>query len=286
MSSLQLREATFRLAGHSSSGDHLILTREGLRMVGEYRGNAWDNISRLRNSATLVSIWGALRTLKNGRSCIRVRLVGLRKPSVFPEDLMRGSSRNEINSRSASALPTRVAPSLGRKYPLGAWQRGYHHFPVRHSVFRCKRLGLESQQRRRSGRPPRSRQSQRSREYSGDHLPQVLDGISEPRHRLVRQSWRRALGGRIWISQRCYGWPQHSADRGPNNFDLNLTKSIPLGETRRLELRGQPLNAFKHPQYVNVPPMSVSGTLARQFLNRNYTDGGIRSMWAQVKVVF
>ncbi|MBV8841652.1 MAG: TonB-dependent receptor [Bryobacterales bacterium] len=73
---------------------------------------------------------------------------------------------------------------------------------------------------------------------------------------------------------------------GTNNFDLNLTKSIPLGEARRLELRWEALNAFNHPQYVNVPPMGVNGTLAGQFLNRNYTDGGIRSMWVQVKVVF
>jgi hypothetical protein len=73
---------------------------------------------------------------------------------------------------------------------------------------------------------------------------------------------------------------------GTNNFDLNLTKSIPLGETRRLELRWEALNAFNHPQYVNVPPMNVNSTLAGQFLNRDYTDGGIRSMWVQVKVVF
>jgi len=32
--------------------------------------------------------------------------------------------------------------------------------------------------------------------------------------------------------------------------------------------------------------MTVNGTPAGQFLNRNYTDGGIRSMWVQVKVVF
>src|SRR5215469_17949869 len=41
---------------------------------------------------------------------------------------------------------------------------------------------------------------------------------------------------------------------GTNNFDVNLTKSIPLGETRRLELRWEALNALNHPQYVNVPP--------------------------------
>ena len=73
---------------------------------------------------------------------------------------------------------------------------------------------------------------------------------------------------------------------GTNNFDLNLTKSIPLGESRRLELRWEALNAFNHPQYINVPQTSVNGALAGHFLNRDYTDSGIRSMWVQVKVVF
>jgi len=73
---------------------------------------------------------------------------------------------------------------------------------------------------------------------------------------------------------------------GTNNFDLNLTKSILLGEARRLELRWEALNAFNHPQFVQVPQMSVNGTPAGFFLNRDFTDGGIRSMWVQVKVVF
>jgi hypothetical protein len=73
---------------------------------------------------------------------------------------------------------------------------------------------------------------------------------------------------------------------GTNNFDLNLTKSIPLGESRRLELRWEALNAFNHPQFVQVPQVSVNGTLAGRFLNRDFTDGGIRSMWVQVKLLF
>ena len=73
---------------------------------------------------------------------------------------------------------------------------------------------------------------------------------------------------------------------GTNNFDLNLTKSIPLGESRRLELRWEALNAFNHPQYVNVPQTTVNGTQAGRFLNRDFTDSGIRSMWVQAKVVF
>jgi hypothetical protein len=73
---------------------------------------------------------------------------------------------------------------------------------------------------------------------------------------------------------------------GTNNFDLNLSKSIPLGETRRLELRWEALNAFNHPQFVQVPQTSVNGAPAGRFLNRAFTDSGIRSMWVQVKLVF
>ena len=73
---------------------------------------------------------------------------------------------------------------------------------------------------------------------------------------------------------------------GTNNFDLNLTKAIQLGESRRLELRWEALNAFNHPQFVNVPQMSVNGTPAGRFLNRDFTDSGIRSMWGQVKLIF
>jgi len=73
---------------------------------------------------------------------------------------------------------------------------------------------------------------------------------------------------------------------GTNNFDLNLTKAIPIGEARRLEFRWEALNAFNHPQYVNVPPRSVFNTPQGQFLNRDFTDTGVRSMWVQVKLVF
>jgi hypothetical protein len=73
---------------------------------------------------------------------------------------------------------------------------------------------------------------------------------------------------------------------GTDNFDVNLTKLIQFGEVRRLELRWEALNAFNHPQYVNVPQMNVNGTPAGRFLNRDFTDSGIRSMWVQVKVVF
>jgi hypothetical protein len=73
---------------------------------------------------------------------------------------------------------------------------------------------------------------------------------------------------------------------GTNNFDLNLTKSIPFGEKQRLELRWEALNAFNHPQFINVPQMSVNGAAAGRFLNRDFTDSGIRSMWVQVKLIY
>jgi hypothetical protein len=73
---------------------------------------------------------------------------------------------------------------------------------------------------------------------------------------------------------------------GTNNFDLNLSKSIPFGEKRRVELRWEGLNAFNHPQFIQVPQTNVVGTPVGRFLNRDYTDSGIRSMWVQVKVVF
>jgi hypothetical protein len=73
---------------------------------------------------------------------------------------------------------------------------------------------------------------------------------------------------------------------GTNNFDLNLTKAVPLGETRRLELRWEAFNAFNHPQFIQVPQTSVFATPAGQFLNRDFTDSGIRTMWVQAKLVF
>jgi hypothetical protein len=73
---------------------------------------------------------------------------------------------------------------------------------------------------------------------------------------------------------------------GTNNFDLNLTRQIRLGETRRLEFRWEALNALNHPQYVNAPARSVFNTPQGQFLNRDFTDSGIRRMWAQVKFIF
>jgi hypothetical protein len=74
---------------------------------------------------------------------------------------------------------------------------------------------------------------------------------------------------------------------GTSNFDASLSKSFPVGERRRrLELRWEALNAFNPPQFTQVPDARVFGSLASRFLNRDFTDSGIRSMWVQVKVVF
>jgi hypothetical protein len=53
-----------------------------------------------------------------------------------------------------------------------------------------------------------------------------------------------------------------------------------------LEFRWEAQNAFNHPQYVNVPPRDVVNTAGGRFLNRDFTDSGIRSMWLQVKLLF
>jgi hypothetical protein len=53
-----------------------------------------------------------------------------------------------------------------------------------------------------------------------------------------------------------------------------------------LELRWEALNAFNHPQFVNVPQRNVFSTPPGRFLNRDFTNSGIRSMWVQLKVVF
>jgi hypothetical protein len=79
---------------------------------------------------------------------------------------------------------------------------------------------------------------------------------------------------------------------GTNNFDLTLSKPFLIGERKRLELRWEALNAFNHPQFVQVPGRNVDSTpgpeggLPSRFLNRDFTDGGIRSMWVQVKLLF
>jgi hypothetical protein len=73
---------------------------------------------------------------------------------------------------------------------------------------------------------------------------------------------------------------------GIANFDLDLTKAFPIGERRRVEFRWEALNALNHPQFTSAPAFSVVGAPAGRFLNRDFTNSGIRTMWAQVKLVF
>jgi hypothetical protein len=71
-----------------------------------------------------------------------------------------------------------------------------------------------------------------------------------------------------------------------NNFDVSLSKSFQIAERKRLEFRWETLNAFNHAQFTRVPDKSVVGSAPGRFLNRDFTDSGIRSMWAQLKLVF
>jgi hypothetical protein len=73
---------------------------------------------------------------------------------------------------------------------------------------------------------------------------------------------------------------------GTNNFNLSLFKTFVAGEGKRLEFRWETLNAFNHPQYTNPPGKGLLNSLPGRFLNRDFTDSGIRSMWVQVKVLF
>jgi hypothetical protein len=49
---------------------------------------------------------------------------------------------------------------------------------------------------------------------------------------------------------------------------------------------------LNHPQYVQVPNNNVfnapgpAGGLPSRFLNRDFTNSGIRSMWVQAKLIF
>ena len=73
---------------------------------------------------------------------------------------------------------------------------------------------------------------------------------------------------------------------GINNFDITLTKTFQIREQRRLEFRWEALNALNHPQFTQIPAKNVAGTPPGRFLNRDFTDSGIRSMWVHVKVLF
>jgi hypothetical protein len=73
---------------------------------------------------------------------------------------------------------------------------------------------------------------------------------------------------------------------GINNFDVTLSKSLQIGEQRRLEFRWEAFNALNHPQFTQIPNRNLQTAPPGQFLNRDFTDSGIRSMWVQIKMIF
>jgi hypothetical protein len=73
---------------------------------------------------------------------------------------------------------------------------------------------------------------------------------------------------------------------GTNNWDVSVAKVFDVREGKRLEFRGEAFNAFNHRQFVNVPSQDVVNSPPGQFLNLNFTDGGIRSMRMQLKFLF
>ena len=73
---------------------------------------------------------------------------------------------------------------------------------------------------------------------------------------------------------------------GINNFDVSLSKSFQIAEKRRLEFRWEALNALNHPQFTQIPEHDVTGSTPGRFLDRDFTNSGIRSMWVQLKLVF
>jgi len=73
---------------------------------------------------------------------------------------------------------------------------------------------------------------------------------------------------------------------GINNFDVSLSKSFRIAEAKQLQFRLEALNALNHPQFTQVPAKDVNNSPPSRFLNRDFTDSGIRSMWVQLKIVF
>jgi hypothetical protein len=73
---------------------------------------------------------------------------------------------------------------------------------------------------------------------------------------------------------------------GINSFDLSLFKSLRIREQKRLEFRWEAFNALNHPQFTQIPNRNVLNAAPGQFLNRDFTESGIRSMWAQMKFLF
>src|SRR5262245_1482001 len=79
---------------------------------------------------------------------------------------------------------------------------------------------------------------------------------------------------------------------GIHNLDVTLFKSFRFAETKRLEFRWEAFNVLNHPQFTQIPNKSVAGSPVSQagspsqFLNRDFTNSGTRSMWMQMKLVF
>jgi hypothetical protein len=73
---------------------------------------------------------------------------------------------------------------------------------------------------------------------------------------------------------------------GTNNFDVSLLKTVHIAERASLEFRFEAQDALNHPQFLQVPQKDVVNTPPGRFLNRDFTDGGIRSIWLQVKLLF
>jgi hypothetical protein len=73
---------------------------------------------------------------------------------------------------------------------------------------------------------------------------------------------------------------------GINNFDVSLFKSFQIREQKRLEFRWEAFNAFNHPQFTQIPNRNLQMAPPGRFLNRDFTDSGIRSMWVQIKMIF
>jgi len=73
---------------------------------------------------------------------------------------------------------------------------------------------------------------------------------------------------------------------GIKNWDVSLFKKFAIAEKRHLEFRWEAFNVFNTPQFVNVPQRNVNGSPAGRFLNRDFTDSGIRTVQLQLKLIF
>ncbi len=73
---------------------------------------------------------------------------------------------------------------------------------------------------------------------------------------------------------------------GTNNWDAVIFKTFAIRETKKLGFHGEAFSVFNHPQFVNLPQRDVATSPPSRFLNRDFTDSGIRTMRVQVKLIF